>query len=187
MQHKYLNRDKGVIEIWKSVKGHPQYLISNMGRIMSFNTKTNLKRREPLYMKLIPNKQGYFTVSLNSKKYKTHNLVLDAFVGSKPTPKHECCHIDGNKTNNFYDNLRWGTHAENMHDKIAHGTASMKGKNYGNTKLKQSDIPIIRNMLVYRTCAHIGRLYGVSESSIHNIKSGKTWKSENIPSISIRG
>jgi hypothetical protein len=43
-------------------------------------------------------------------------LVLETFVGPKPTPKHECCHRDDDRSNNAVENLYWGTHAENMRD-----------------------------------------------------------------------
>lgn len=50
-----------------------------------------------------------------------HTLVLAAFVGERPPGLHGC-HNDGNNENNHVSNLRWDTPAENMHDKVRHGT-----------------------------------------------------------------
>lgn len=52
---------------------------------------------------------------------KVHRLVLDAFVGPRPTGM-ECCHNDGDPTNNHVSNLRWDTKSANCLDSVQHGT-----------------------------------------------------------------
>lgn len=37
----------------------------------------------------------------------------------------ECLHIDGNFTNNHPDNVRYGTHSENMLDRVKHGNHNL--------------------------------------------------------------
>ncbi len=59
------------------------------------------------------------------KQVYVHQLVLGAFVGPCPIGM-ECRHLDGNPSNNFLSNLRWGTHLENMEDMRRHG--SLDGK-----------------------------------------------------------
>lgn len=59
---------------------------------------------------------GYKTVKLKINGRKTmrvHRLVAMAYV---PNPENKPCvdHIDGNKTNNHYSNLRWCTNGENL-------------------------------------------------------------------------
>ena len=56
------------------------------------------------------------------KKMHVHRLVLEAHIGPRPTPKHVCRHLDGNKLNNKLSNLRWGTYLENTIDSIRHGS-----------------------------------------------------------------
>lgn len=51
-----------------------------------------------------------------------HCLVLETFKGVKPTPRHECCHKNGVKTDNQLFNLYWGTRKQNTEDSIRHGT-----------------------------------------------------------------
>lgn len=60
---------------------------------------------------------GYWTIKIKSdrrfKSFKVHRLVAIAFV---PNPDNKPCvdHIDGNKENNKYTNLRWCTSGENL-------------------------------------------------------------------------
>lgn len=53
------------------------------------------------------------------KRFKTHTLVLEAFVGPKP-PRMFACHIDGNRQNNHASNLRWDTAGANARDRVKH-------------------------------------------------------------------
>lgn len=48
-------------------------------------------------------------------------IVLELFVGPKPTPEHEGCHKDDDRSNNHADNLYWGTHKQNMEDASRNG------------------------------------------------------------------
>jgi hypothetical protein len=50
-----------------------------------------------------------------------HVAVLEAFSGPRP-PGREGRHLDGDSFNNKRGNLIWGTHRENMQDKLLHGT-----------------------------------------------------------------
>jgi len=43
-----------------------------------------------------------------------HTLVALKYIGSPPTAKHEIDHVDENKQNNHWTNLRWVTHSENI-------------------------------------------------------------------------
>jgi hypothetical protein len=92
-------------EIWLEYKD--KLFVSNKGRIWFKNIKHpyktyGSKRKE----------DGYFTVSLNSKSLKVHNIVALVFIGEKPTEEHTIDHIDNNKSNNNVENLRWATKSE---------------------------------------------------------------------------
>lgn len=54
-------------------------------------------------------------------------IVLIATIGPRPTPGHECCHWDGDPTNNRLDNLRWGTPEENQADSKRHARERASG------------------------------------------------------------
>jgi HNH endonuclease len=57
-----------------------------------------------------------------------HSLVLGAFVGIRPTPSHQCRHLDGNPQNNVLSNLKWGTASEQRLDDVAHGKSVQANK-----------------------------------------------------------
>ena len=57
-----------------------------------------------------------------------HRLVCAAFHGPQP-PGHQVRHLNGIRDDNRAANLRWGTIAENMRDKLAHGTAQRGERN----------------------------------------------------------
>ena len=42
-----------------------------------------------------------------------HTLVLSTWDKPRPSPDHECDHLDGDTLNNHLDNLEWVTSAEN--------------------------------------------------------------------------
>lgn len=70
------------------------------------------------------NSTGYKQVALklkNKRRWKkcfVHRLVGYAFVKGNTEQKNEIDHIDGNKVNNKYSNLRWVTRKENMKNDI---------------------------------------------------------------------
>jgi hypothetical protein len=53
---------------------------------------------------------GYRKVSVNKKQYLVHRLVMETF--SDELPKATVDHIDGDRTNNEFVNLRWATMKE---------------------------------------------------------------------------
>lgn len=99
------------MEIWKNIDGYNgEYQVSNYGNIKSY------KYSEPRILRFNYDKQNYKLVHLckNGKRVceKVHRLVALAFIpniDNKPYVNH----IDGNKGNNFYENLEWCTPSEN--------------------------------------------------------------------------
>lgn len=99
-------------------------------------------------------------------------LVLMAFVGDEPALVAR--HRDCNPENNKLSNLQWGTHAENEADKIEHGT-KIFGERSGCAILSESDaLSIMSRRLEHRL--DLALEYGVSESTIRAIWSGRSWK-----------
>jgi len=139
------------MEIWKSIKGHPLYEVSNFGKVRSWNShyEGNV-RSKPINLNPYINKAGYPTISLSSrckiKLKKVHRAVLEAFGGDPPSNNHHCAHNDGNPENNHIDNLRWATHKENMADKKLHGTEN-EGVRNGMCVLTVSNVKEIKTIL----------------------------------------
>jgi hypothetical protein len=70
------------------------------------------------------NSTGYYQSALkvkNKRKWKkafNHRLVALAFVEGRTEEKNVVDHIDTNKTNNYYKNLKWCTQKENMNNEL---------------------------------------------------------------------
>lgn len=83
-------------------------------------------------MKQRVHEAGYLLVAVKvdgkQRRFRVHRLVLEAFVGPCPDGK-ECCHRDGDPTNNSLGNLYWGTHGQNMNDQVRHGTHTLASAN----------------------------------------------------------
>lgn len=106
-------------ELWRSIKGFPDYKVSNCGRIVSY------KKKSPRFIGSRAVLGKYRTVTLfNRWKVRSlgvHVLVLEVFGLPKPRVGAESLcgrHVDGNPQNNHIDNLMWGTVAQNKRDDI---------------------------------------------------------------------
>ena len=108
------NREK-----WKSVDGFANYEISNCGRVRNATTERILKHTD--------NGQGYLRVGLckdSKQNFRSiHKLVAEAFVDN-PEGKHCVDHIDSNRKNNNWENLRPATHTENNRNRSKRANAS---------------------------------------------------------------
>lgn len=100
---------ENVQEVWKDIKGYPNYQISNLGNVWS------VKRQRKLNPFI--NNRGYKAINIIAANGKRkgeliHRLVALAFIDN-PEGKPEVNHIDKNKENNNVENLEWVTHGEN--------------------------------------------------------------------------
>lgn len=100
-------------------------------REMFFNKKGN----KPLKYSL--NHGGYCIVNLydhNTRKgFAVHKLIATTFIPN-PENKTQVNHIDGDKTNNFVENLEWVTALENTQHSIRVLGFNNKGVNNYNHK-----------------------------------------------------
>lgn len=101
-------------EIWKEIKGYEgHYLVSNKGNVKSI-------KRNSLIMEG-GNLKGYRIISLwkngIGRMYRVHRLVAESFI---PNPDGKPCvdHINGNRSDNRVENLRWVTPKENQNNPI---------------------------------------------------------------------
>jgi hypothetical protein len=125
-----------------------------------------------------PIRSGYINVVLRVGRkpvtFLVHHLVLEAFKGLRP-PGFECCHCDGNRVNNFAENLRWDTRKSNCKDRDKHGRTA-RGEKIGLAKLKETDIhEIFRLSEQGLSQDQIGKIYGVTQGNISPILRRETW------------
>ena len=102
-------------EVWKQYLD-TQYEVSNLGNVRNKNTKVVLSQEDT--------GNGYMCVGLQMdkgvyKKTRVHRMVAMAFLEFQRTEeRNEVDHINGNKSDNSVDNLRWCTHKENMNNPV---------------------------------------------------------------------
>jgi hypothetical protein len=106
------------------------------------------------------------------RNYFVHILVLTTFEG--PCPEgYESRHLDDVKTHCRLDNLRWGTRAENVADKLRNGRQP-QGERHGAARLTTAQVREIR--AVQGRISHLPEKYGVSRAAIDAVRSGRNWK-----------
>lgn len=99
-------------EIWKPIDQSGKYYISTLGRVKSYQGYT------ARILKPYKNQSGYYRVDICLDKRHTflvHQLVAKAFiVNDNPQKKDTIDHINGNKTDNSANNLRWLSREDNI-------------------------------------------------------------------------
>lgn len=167
----------------RQIPGFPGYAVSRDGRVWSTPRKnTRGSRREGRWLKPCKT-QGYLQINLyrDNKCHprRVHRLVLETFVGPCPAGM-EGCHLDGDSTHNHLDNLKWGTHQENIQDAIQHKThrnLHQLGEENPRAILTKTMVRKIRELygegLLQRELA---KKFGITQVNVSCIVRRKTWK-----------
>jgi hypothetical protein len=120
------------VEQWKPVVGFEGYEVSDQGRVKSLSrwretrpgrrfwaketilvpivTRTRLDGKSRTIVNLYRDGQRHWT--------RVPHIVLNAFIGPRPSTAHQARHLDCDPTNNCAANLLWGTAAENHADTL---------------------------------------------------------------------
>jgi hypothetical protein len=168
----------------RDIPGFPSYKITRDGRIWSkVRIGPNGRQTGGKWLSQFANRRGYRYVSLrDADRYvnrRVHRLVLETFVG--PCPEcMECCHNNGNPSDNRLENLRWDTHSANARDAVKHGTAvwvQQCGEKHPKAKLTEEEVRWIdyqcRAGVPYKDIAWA---YNTSEGNVSRIAQHKRWK-----------
>lgn len=105
-----------------------------------------------------------------------HRRLCHLKHGAPPTPGHQAAHSCGNGHLGCvnWKHVRWATRKENEADKLAHGTRQA-GAKHVHSRLSENDVLAIRASTATQTA--LARAYGVDQSQISLIRSGKRWAS----------
>jgi hypothetical protein len=120
---------------------------------------------------------GYGKIGVGGRTVIVAVLVCESVHGNRPTAKHEVAHSCGRRVCVNPRHVRWATHAENMADRVQHGTVvSAKGERHWKARLTEADVAEIR-----RRCAagerqaDVGATFGLSPQYVSLIALRKRW------------
>ena len=99
-------------EEWKTLFFNNNYEVSNLGRLRNKKTKVIAKGTIK--------KNGYVVVSVDNQNYRLHRLVLQTWCPNENYEELTVDHINGNRSDNRLENLRWATQEENTAYMLIH-------------------------------------------------------------------
>ena len=168
----------GYREVWMPIIGYEGfYEISTYGRVAR---RENMVCGKPTKVLAPSATNGYLHVSLSVNNvitsHRIHVLVLKSFCGDRPFEGAHAAHNDGDRLNCRLSNLRWATPKENQDDIKRHGRRPC-GNNVFGAVLTDEKVIEIKSMIANgERNRPIAERFGVSISSIHHIRHGKTWR-----------
>lgn len=121
------------------------------------------------------NDDGYGKFSVNKRYVFAHRYSYELFVADIPKGKcvlHTCDVRDCCSPEHLYI----GTQHENNIDAHKRKRRSSLGSKNGYAKLTEKNVVYIKMNLFKYSCAYLSRKFKVSESCIHDIKHGRSWK-----------
>jgi hypothetical protein len=149
------------------------YAVTRSGQIFS------IKGKKPCELKGSLVNTGYRRVGLSIdgkiRSFLLHRIVAQVYVPKPPDSGDIVRHLDGDRTNNHYTNLAWGTPKENSQDAVRHG-AYIRGESVAVSKLTEQKVHEIRESLEQgESLRTLGKRYGVSRTTIWFIKHRVCW------------
>lgn len=182
--------EKWVSIVFDDVENPPRYEVSNYGRLRSFQTSTRPGQPTGAEGTIIKGSviQGYRSLNIRSSgktlnRY-VHKLVAEHFVTRKQVSQTFVIHLDHDKQNNYYQNLRWVTKEE----MIEHNRNNPNLKNRvvprttRNYKLTETKVKIIKKLLRNdkNRLKMIAKQFGITHTQLNRIRSGENWKHVTI-------
>lgn len=167
---------------WAPIPGwETRYEISEYGDVRSKDMvvgarggKTAIRKGRKLA--LVAKNNGYLSVTLtdgaNRPQVAVHRLVARTFIGECPMGLH-VLHTDGNKFNNHFSNLRYGTPAENVRDTAKHGR-QRRGAGHPMAKITDDDVRMIR--VSTNSCRYLAGLFNLTPAYVSSIRRKRVWK-----------
>lgn len=175
-------------EIWKDIPGlEGYYQASSFGNIRSvtrfvYSKNKSLALKHGKVLALTPSRRfGYLMVRVSvankSRTTTAHSLVCKAFHGEPSFSKRQVAHIDGTRTNNRADNLRWDDAKGNAADRVGHGT-QYRGEEVSSSKLTADIVLSMRSNYhgKYGDLKRLSQIYGVTSAQVLNIVKRKQWQ-----------
>lgn len=173
-------------EEWKdltldNLSERSKYKISNYGRVISY-----YYNKDGVLLKL-GNIHGYRSLTFRDKEGKqlylyVHRLVAEYFLDKANEDQNIVLHLDNNRHNNYYRNLKWANQSEQYYHNLKVNPKAKKLQPKGDrawSKLTEAQVKIIKKKLSdpkrKTKMKVLARQFGVSEMQLSRIKSGENW------------
>ena len=148
--------------MWKDINGYKyHYQVNECGEVRKILNDKNILLKGGTYS------NGYKFVSLSietmkSKNVSRHRLVAEAFIPN-PDKLPVVNHIDGNKQNNFVENLEWCTQKDNLKHALETGLIENQCKIRRKVTVKQGE-----HIILFDSMADCCHFFGYKKGWLHN-------------------
>ena len=162
---------------FRAVPGWPGYEVSEDGQLRCL---LKYRNKSPNTRWGTTNVHGYKVHVLTNKLkgvrklVAAHRLVASAFLPPPQEGQTEVRHLDGDRANNHFQNLAWGSSKENSEDMVRHGR-SARGEKNPQAKLTAQQVLDIFESLKTLSGAEVSSKFGVSEATVSRIRNGNHW------------
>ncbi len=154
-------------EEWCDILGYEGYQVSNHGRVRSWKSRYN----KYVLLKLNKNSVNQYNyIKIKEKGLKVSRLVGFAFVEGYSEENNTIEHIDNNRTNDYYRNLKWVSQAEN--NKLAYDKGRVPSIAY--SKHKKFKKIVVDDVYEFKTIRSFAKWANVSESQANRYLSKET-------------
>lgn len=165
---------------WRTLEWLPGYEISEDGFVRTLIQRSSSVPAGTIFSGCVDS-NGYrkfkLTTSTGVRQLKAHSLVAEAWHGPRDGIRCQVAHNDGDRLNNHYTNLRWATAAENLADRVAHGT-DPSGERNPRALLNWEAVREIRSRYAGKRgeIAALSREFGVSHGAMRAVLDGRHWR-----------
>jgi hypothetical protein len=175
---------------FQDLKEDEIYEISSYGRLRHWSAKKDEFEIMKLstvrgyrYFMWFKSNQGWS----NKIKKIIHRLVADEFCEHKSKDQIFVVHLDHDKGNNYYKNLKWVTRKEmtehnRSNPRVIQSHLKRKGR-ITNSKLTEEDVIELRRMVkageqkLYKIAEH----FGITHTQLNRIRNGQNWAHVKMP------
>lgn len=119
---------------------------------------------------------GYAQMMVDGEQKQVCRIICEMVHGPEPIPSCHAAHSCGKGDEGCINprHLSWKSPADNMADKIIHGTWQ-GGENNAWAKLTQNDVVEIRRLSGAMTSKEIAKRFGVSKDTVNRVISRRAW------------
>lgn len=184
--------EKWVPIVFDGVENSPRYSVSNYGRLCSFQhlspdaAATSGKETGKIIKGSVI--QGYRSLNIRTagktiNRY-VHKLVAEHFLNRDNDQQTFVIHLDHDKLNNHYHNLKWVTkdmmiEHNRRNPNVINRPVTRRTSNY---KLTESKVKMIKKLLLNdkNRLKMIAKQFGITHTQLNRIRSGENWRHVTI-------